>query len=167
MIDLNLDKNATEQVQALAWLTDASRAILNKQAVERVLPMWQMTLGDLIAFTDGDFSRIMPKNNITLAQFVWLSQFPEWLEEFSRTVGALQVPTTSEQRQAANACLPVEWKEGMLVFARRYFGLHSFTEAEGVKVCDFILAKKDEYNGVVFERSMADQRKRAYKSARR
>lgn len=168
MIDLRLNDSAAEQVGVLPHLTEASKKTLNARAVEQVLPMWQMTLGQLIAFNGGDFSSVISdEKKMTLAEFVWLSQYPNWIEEFSKVVGALNCPTTAEQRQAANACLPVEWKEGMLIFARRYFGLKSFDEAEGVKVCDFVLAKKDEYNAAMFERAMSEQRKRAAQAQRR
>lgn len=168
MIKLNLNGKAATQAHIVQHLTDASRAVLAKRAVEHVQPFWQMTIGQLIDFAAGDFTSVVSDvKKMTLAQFVWLGEFPKWLEEFSRAVGNLQVPTTAEQRQAANACLPVEWREGLLVFARRYFALPSFAAAEGVKVCDFVLAKKDEYNAAAFERAMSEQRRRAWKNARK
>ena len=159
---IDLHAPYSEYAGSLPYLTELSQRVLNEFADKEVLNKWSMTLGQLFRFCAADFSEVIPDmQHLTVAQWLWLQSFPEWLGSFCKACENLSVPQTPDMQTAAGRCLKVDWQEGLLIFARRYFGLKSFTEAEGVLVGDFLMARKDEYNNAMFERAMGDiQRKR-------
>lgn len=48
---------------------------------------------------------------------------------------------------------PMTMAEGLLVFARRYFGCRSFSEAERLTLGEWLMAKKDDYNRIAAEQA--------------
>lgn len=152
-MQIDFSKPYDKYVDVLPFLTDESRQKLLAKAEERK-PMYEMTLAEFFACCAGDFSCVIAdEKHPTTGELLWIERFKVFLEEIAKVLNALVMPLTPEQKKAAEACLPVEWQEGMLVFVRKYFGLRSFAEAERVTIADYLLAKKDEYNTAIFERT--------------
>lgn len=130
---------------------------LVEKAVEMVVPFWELEIGQLFKFAESDFSDIVPDDcEMSVAQYIWLQEFPKWLKSFVDICNKLTIQQTAEQKQASASCIATDWQESMLLFARAYFGLHSFAEAERVKVSEYLMAKKDDYNTKVFERNLTN-----------
>lgn len=152
-MDIDLLKPYAEYAEYLPLLTEKSRDELSA-ASEKVRTMWDLEIGEFFRICDGDFSGVMDNEHPLLWQVLWAERFPKFVEEFTRVVARLTLEPTAEQKQAAQGCLSMGWQEGVLIFARSYFGLSSFSAAEKLKLCDFVLAKKDEYNTALALRNM-------------
>ena len=61
----------------------------------------------------------------------------------------------TDEIRAQKTCLKVSVAEGILLFVREYFSLHSFGEAENLPLSDYLIAKKDNYNKVMAQREYA------------
>ena len=155
-MDIDLRKTYAEYADYLQLLTEKSREELS-DAAENVRPMWDLKIGEFFRLCDGDFSCVVDKENPLLWQVLWSERFPKFVEEFANVVQRLTLEPTPEQKAAAVGCLPMEWQEGILVFARSYFGLHSFAAVEELTLGDYILAKKHDYNTALTERNMHKQ----------
>lgn len=155
-MDIDLLKPYAKYAEYLQLLTEKSREELSA-AAEKVHPMWDLKIGEFFRICDGDFACIMDKDNPLLWQVLWAERFPKFVEEFASVVARLTLEPTQEQKAAATGCLPMEWQEGILIFARSYFGLHSFAAAEELTLGDYILAKKHDYNTALTERNMHKQ----------
>lgn len=152
-MDFDLQKPFDEYADIWSAVTENSRKEL-RSAVDKICPMWEISLGDFFACCCGDFSFILDKKKPLLWQVIWVEAFPDFVTTFADVCKRLTLEPSTEQKQAAQGCLPMEWQEGILIFARSYFGLPSFSEAENLKLCDFVLAKKDDYNTALAARNM-------------
>ena len=155
-MDIDLRKPYEEYAEYLQFLTEKSRKELSA-AAKNIRPMWELKLGEFFRICDGDFACVIDKENPLLWQVLWAEQFPKFVEEFTSVVAHLTLEPTPEQKAAAAGCLPMEWQEGILIFARSYFGLPSFAAVEELTLGDYILAKKHEYNTALTERNMHKQ----------
>lgn len=149
-MEINLNAKYERFADVLQFVTDESRKELLQQAA-KIRDPYSLTLAEFFACCEGDFSIV---NTEKVGGVCWVENFAVFVEEFSKAIKRMTVQQTPEQKQASAACLPVEWQEGMLVFARRYFGLKSFSEAEKVTIADFLIAKKDDYNTTIYERAL-------------
>lgn len=155
-MDIDLRKPYEKYAEYLQLLTAKSREELS-DAAEKVRPMWDLKIGEFFRLCDGDFAFMMDKKNPLLWQVLWAERFPQFVEEFANVVARLTLEPTPEQKAAAADCLPMEWQEGILIFSRSYFGLHSFAAVEELTIGDYILAKKHDYNTALAERNMHKQ----------
>ena len=154
-MDIDLRKPYAEYVEYLQLLTEKSQEELS-EAAKKIRPMWELKIGEFFSICDGDFACVMDKEPL-LWQVLWAEQFPKFVEEFTSVVARLTLEPTPEQKAAAAGCFPMEWQEGILIFARSYFGLHSFAAVEELTLGDYILAKKHDYNTALTERNMHKQ----------
>lgn len=121
-----------------------------------------LTIADLSRLIDGhDVTGIIPNATepLKLTVFEWYTAdgLRGFLEEYIQKLEGLQPPLDPAERAAQRACLKVTTTEGLLCFARDYFGLHSFAEAEAVTLAEVLIAKKDTYNKTVFQKAYAKQ----------
>jgi hypothetical protein len=149
---LDLCNKYSEYVDFLPIIKAGDRVMLREKAKD-FMPMWEITLKDFFACCGGDFSCVLSETP-TLWQMLWVEAFPDFVSTFLEVYKRLTIEPTAEQKQAAQGCLPVEWQEGILIFSRSYFGLPNFAEAERLKLADYVLAKKHDYNTRLSERNM-------------
>lgn len=152
----NMDEESTKRLRA-----DAERIYGSP---------WAMKLRDFFACMERDFACIgVSKENyasMTVRQYVWLKDYYECEEQVANLLKAWQIPQSSEAQKASAKCLKMTPKEGAIVFTRRYFGLTNFDAAMEVPLSDFIVAKKDEFNGAIFQYSMNEIQKQKLKTKR-
>lgn len=153
-MEININAKYSRYADILPFVTDESRKELIAKVIEKRNP-YTLTLADFFACVKGDFSCVVTDvDQPTTADVLWVENFVTFIEEFAAVLKRLSIPQTAEQKQAQKNCLPVDWQEGMLVFARKYFGLHNFADAEKITIGDFLIAKKDDYNTAIFERNL-------------
>lgn len=115
-----------------------------------------ITLGQLAVLTTrgakGVFTKAENEQDVSVFEYYCAEGFAAWFEDYTKKLQRLQPPMTSEEKAAQAACMQVGMIEGLLIFAREYFGLHSFGEAEQVTLGDLLIAKKDAYNKAVYQR---------------
>jgi hypothetical protein len=108
--------------------------------------------GDLSRFLDG-----RAENTLTVFEYYTLAGLKDFFEGYAKSLEKLAVKPTAKESAAQAACLKVGIVEGMLIFARDYFGLQSFAAAEKVTLAELLMARKDAYNKAIFERALTAQ----------
>lgn len=114
---------------------------------------WQLTIGELGNISNGILPYEVGEDWSVYDYFSLSNSLETFVKSFVGMLNEYQVRETAEERQAAAGLPKFNENEGLLVFARRYFGLKSFTDAENVTLGDVYLAKKDEYIQSQFERN--------------
>ena len=116
---------------------------------------YDLTIENLIDFTtEGTdaYDELMDEK-ITVFRVYWFKGLSEFLKTYLNLLKNFVVKESPEESIASKACYPVEFGESLLIFAREYFGLHSFKEASQITLSDLLIAKKDAYNKSVFEKT--------------
>lgn len=152
-IDLNIQHAANFEVCSV--LTDESIREVKEESVKAIgKEFWDLTVSEFLRLKKKDFSVIGVEKmeSITTAQFYWIECFGEWCrDEFIPAINACAVRMKPIARKAAEKAPQMSFEEGLLIFGREYFGLHSFAEAEALKLSDIWLAKRDSYAKGMFQ----------------
>lgn len=133
---------------------------IEQKAVECVLGadgFMGLTIGQLIRLMNSDITAIIgtkDPNEITVFDYYTINQIRTFVDDYIGKLEGLNPIPTNEERAAQKICLKVSAAEGFLLFAREYFGLHSFSDAEKVTLADFLIAKKDVYNKAMYQREL-------------
>lgn len=132
---------------------------------------WSLTLRDFFALSKGDLSFIgltaETAIQASVRQYIWMKEFKEVVEQVTAILKRLQMPSNPDQERASSKCLSTNFEESALIFARRYFELHSFSEAENTTLSDYIVARKDDYNNNIFRWAMAEIQKNKLKTRKK
>ena len=118
--------------------------------------LWQLTIGDL-SKSYGALAFDLSDDKSAAAVFQAINAIKAHMDDFGKLLEQYQVPLTGKEQAAATGLPEYNETEGLLVFARNYFGLKSFTEAERVTLADVLLAKKDAYITAMYERNLNKQ----------
>lgn len=160
---INLNTTTLEDFEALY-----ATGLITAEDIERakdVCPsdfdfdFWQLKIKDLESIMDGRIPEpiieMFKFEGITVVEFFRREKsFEAFINNFSDLIEASTLKQTPEELRASEKVPKFMKHEGFLVFAREYFGLKSFSEAEDVTLADLFLAKKDVYAKRVFEREM-------------
>lgn len=165
---INPEDNFLPYMTIVQTVDDESKARLEEDANAHYGNPWELSIRDFFALAENDFSYIgldsAALHKASVRQFVWLKEFHDICAQIVLILKRLQVPESADSKRASAQCLKVTSKESAIVFARRYFGLHSFTEAENITIADFIVARKDEYNRSMYQYCLTEiQRKKMTK----
>lgn len=161
IMKLRLNEHITFDAAAvLENMTDESRERVRAAVLQQYGRFEDIRLVDFIAFANGDFTPYGIDTNkpedMTVAQYVWLSEFRKFVDLFNKINSGLSLPDTADTRKAKTGQKPMSFAEYLLVFCRDYFGFHTFDEAaEKLTVSDYLVAAKDRYNAGVFRYNMA------------
>lgn len=123
---------------------------------------WQLTIKDLAVILDGSIPEsilaLWSDEDITCVEFFRRSSsFEQFIVQFCDIMDELTPKPTLEEKKASNGLPQFRKHEGFLVFAREYFGLKNFTEAENITLGDMYLAKKDAKIKIMFQRNISNQ----------
>jgi hypothetical protein len=114
-----------------------------------------MTVGDFTTVIGGDVRPLLQSGGRTVFDTCRVEAFREWVDELSATLRRLTVPPTAESIRLNAGTLPCEFTESVYFFCRSYFNLPSFEAADTLKVSEFVMAKKDDYNHAVVDRNVS------------
>ena len=150
-MDLTKDTPLTDLLAVLPFATEASMAGARRAAEQAVKPggFYETTIAELAAVIGGDGS--MFGDPSTATAYLASQRFAEVVGDFIKALERLDPPLSARAMAAQSGTMKMETVEGLLVFARSYFGLPSFRAAEGITLGEILLAKKDCYNKAVFE----------------
>lgn len=155
----------------IEYIKSEARERLKNAAHERYCDPAGITVGELIELMHGRFDIIdlYDRNDpdMTALQYFWLESFRDMSEKLKRTLDVLKPPQPDGSARFSQACRPMTMEESMLIFCREYFQLHSFDEARGIYLSDFLLAKKDRYNQAAYEKARLDYQKLQNQSKKR
>lgn len=82
----------------------------------------------------------------------------KWLfrefEDVNKFFEDLTIKQDADEKQAGQGINFLNSYMSMLVFAQQKFFLHSIEEAENVKLCDYMALKKNEVDGIKYQRNL-------------
>lgn len=145
---------------AILWdsLADGERERLKEVAPTAVIGRdgyYTLTIAQFAQLSErGDLSAIVDAGKeLTAFEYLTLEGLPEFVERYTTQLLAFVVPMSAEEKRAANACPKVGVIEGLLMFARDWFHLNYYRDAEQVTLAELLLAKKEAYSRAMFQRA--------------
>lgn len=155
---MKIDRHTTlEQFAPFAALvSEADMERVRKGAVSDKFGdagFYGMTIGDFTAVCAGDPRPLLQSGGRTVFDACRVEAFKAFVDEFAAMLRRLTPPKTPEAVKASAGTLQYEFTEGLYVFCRSYFGLPSFEAVDGLRVSEFVMAKKDDYNRQIVERN--------------
>lgn len=161
---INADTRYFAVEPILRTLSTEKVAEIREKAVSSVLGSngyYGLTLAQLSKLIDNkDATAIVSTTDplqMTVFEFYTIEGLSAFLEDYIRKLERLIPTPTNEEKAAQSACLKVTTTEGLLLFAREYFNLNSFANAERVTLAELLIAKKDMYNKAIFQRELSRQ----------
>lgn len=152
-IDVSTPYSDIAELDRHELLTDKSQNELTKAAEKVFGNPWSLTISQLSDLLSGDFSRLGDLSNPTILQVYWCKRFKSFIEEFSKALENLSLPMDTDEKRATEGLPSVTFIEGLLIFSKNYFHLHSFEQAGRTILSDVLIAKKDVF------RTQAQQKK--------
>lgn len=152
-----------DTLRLLDVLTDESKERALSAARELYGNYDDLTLIQFLQLTEGDYTviGIEDTERVAVGQLLWMQGFADFCTSFAAICNRMQVPESPESRDAHSGEMPLSTREGMLIFARSYFGFHTFEEtANTVTVSEYIVARKDTYNTAIYNKNRADAERR-------
>ena len=142
--------------------------LLNENNMEKFLdiippqplntPILSLTIGDFADIILDEESYIktllQPRNRAYLA-FGQLKQFRIEMKNLTDYLNKMQVKQTPDEIQASRGIEQVDFIGRMLIDVTKFFNLHSFTEAENIKLSDYILILKDNVANAQYQRNFS------------
>lgn len=151
------------EIQAAeVFFTDVTKRQLSEAACSVYGDPWQLGIGQFVTLTTGDTSHLGDMTDPTVMQVYWLHAFRDFVADFEKALKRLTIPKDAQEIAAEDVLIKVSMAEGMVVFARSYFGLTSFAEAEKVSMMDYLMAKRDAYNQAAYNKRLAALRAAKY-----
>lgn len=135
--------------------------------------LWEIELGLFLQFINGDFSATKVEQSareaggLTIFIKLFVDGVAEFVSEFAEKYKNLTPMPNNDEKLAGRGCLEISFSENLLYFTRSYFGLHSFSDCEKIKVGEIIIAKKEVYNNIIFQRNFAEIEKQKMKTKRK
>lgn len=123
-----------------------------------------MTVGDFTTVLSGDVRPLLQSGGRTVFDAARVEAFRAWVDELAGTLKRLTLPATAESVRLNSGTIPSEFVESVYLFCRSYFGLPSFRAADKLKVSEFVMAKKDDYNHAVVDRNVSAMVKKGGKA---
>lgn len=116
-----------------------------------------VTIGSIAEISEtGDLSSVFGSHfRNTWGQVVWMLGLKDFVQGLPDTLLALSPKMDADEQRACDGLLESTLGESLLVFARSYFGLHSFGEAERITIGDVLIAKKAVYNDTTFQKRLS------------
>lgn len=156
-MEIFCDTRYDDVKDALKFLKPGEEARLIDVAERHLLGdggWWGITVGTFIKATRGDLEdlHVTKDGQVTCYGYYLVKGFGAFVDEFIRVARNLTPPASPSEPSSAG-CYQIQIDEAMLVFCRRYFGLHSFREAEQITLAEWLIARRDEFNRVILERN--------------
>lgn len=157
---LKIDRNTTleELAPFVNVLTDEDMGKIRAASVRDKYGdagFYSMTVGEFTSILSGDVSPLFQSEGKTAFDACRVEAFRAWVDELSDTLKRLTPPPTADAVKFSAGTIPSDFTESIYLFCRTYFGLKSFEACDGLKVSEYILAKKDDYNRAIVDRNVA------------
>lgn len=126
---------------------------------------YALTIAQWHAITAGRIEDVFGEKikdplQLTAYEYYTITGLKAFAENYVKQLERFSVKSDTNEQAAQAVCFKVTMTEGLLIFAREYFGLHSFAEAEQITLADLLLAKKDTYNKTMFQKAYTAQMQR-------
>lgn len=161
-MQITKDTKYAQFVDAERFITEATKQELKEAAQKAFGEYWALTVAQFVAIAGGDVSMLGDVESPTVLQVYWLLGFKDFVQDFSRIMQGLQVPKDAQEMTAEEVTKKTTMAESMVVFLRSYFGLQSFEDAERKTLTDYVVARRDIYNQVAYNKRLAGLRAKQY-----
>lgn len=118
-----------------------------------------MTVGQLTDIISGDPRPLLQSGGRTVFDTCRVEAFRQWIDEFSSALRRMSLPQTAESIALSAGTMQADFVESLYIFCRSYFGLGSFEACDRLKVSEYMIARKDDYNRAVVERNVSTRMK--------
>lgn len=151
-------------------ITDEQREDIKKHALKHLFDgtFWNLKIGVFFVALQGETSALFGKyfneNRITAYQYFCLLAFRDFVEDFTKVNERYAIKPTAEEEEASAGLPEMTIQESIFIFCRSYFGLRSFDEVEGLRMSDWVIAKKDNYCKQMYDRNHNKIMQRKFKS---
>lgn len=115
-----------------------------------------MRIGDLTTVIAGDPRPLYQSGGRTVFDVWRVDAFSDFIDRLVKTLQGYVLPPTAESARIAAGIIPSTFVESVYLFTRKYFGLQSFEAADRIKVSEFLLARRDDYNDKLADRNMSN-----------
>lgn len=162
---MKIDRNTTIEAFApfVGIIDEADMERVREGAVRDLFGeagFYAMTVGDFTAIVGGDPRPLLQSGGRTVFDMCRVEAFRKFVDDFAATLKRLTVPPTPDTIKASVGTLQYSFDEGLYIFCRSYFGLPSFEAADRLRLSEYLMARKDDYNRQVVElNTMAMARK--------
>ena len=124
-----------------------SKAMQACEPDDYVFDFNQLKLKDLALLNNGSDAECFPKNFENAYYYVcFVENLRRFLNDYYTKLSKLQIAKTDIDAYAQAGNEKFYGTENCLIFARSYFGLKSFEEAENVDVQEYLLASRDNFS---------------------
>ena len=144
-----------------------SKAMQACEPDDYVFDFNQLKLKDLALLNNGSDAECFPKNFENAYYYVcFVENLRRFLNDYYTKLSKLQISKTDIDAYAQAGNEKFYGTENCLIFARSYFGLKSFEEAENVDVQEYLLASRDNFSKFYAQKRANDFQKMKQKSQR-
>lgn len=140
--------------------------LLNAKTLEQLLcevppvplkkPLMNMTIAEFSEiFTDEDnyIASILLNEKRALVAFGKLRQYKKEMEDIGKFMKMYEAQRSTDEERASKGIIFPNTAQKMLLDCVRFFHLHSFTEAEKIKVSEWLMVFQDEASAAVYQRN--------------
>lgn len=138
-------KTKTRALLPLIGSENAFKEVL-KKVPPKALPVavLDMSVGEwLAAVNDKEYAMKYLEEEYAVVAFGYLRQFLKEMADLSAFIEGLAVSQTPDEKRAAEGVKWPNFGQRVLIDCVKFFGLHSFAEAEDVKVGDWVTMYMD------------------------
>lgn len=116
----------------------------------------RMTLCDMLDVAmRGKVDSLLKASGETVFDVYRVTAFARFLNNLIRQLQGCTLPVSSEDVALRQGTLDSTFEESVYTFCRSYFQLPAFADVDNLKVADYLLAKRDDYNRGMIERNAA------------
>lgn len=142
-----------------------SRAMRACEPDDYVFNFNQLKLKDLAILNNGEDPECFPKSFENAYLYIcFIENLRKFLDDYYAKLSKLQIAKSDIDAYAQAGNEKFYGTENCLIFARSYFGLKSFEEAENVDVQEYLLASRDNYSKFYAQKRAGDFQKMKQKS---
>lgn len=134
--------------EKLAKAEDLQR--VEEAAVKMYGNFYALTISQFVKLTTEPLADVEAEPSVL--RVYWLKYIERSIKAFATALENLTLPAMPEDAGIIDQLPKVTMAEAMLIFARSYFGLHSFDEAERITLGEYLIAKKDEFRNGLAQR---------------
>ena len=150
-----IDKNAMERAMSVC------------NSEDYVFDFNQLKLKDLALLNNGSDAECFPKNFENAYYYVcFVENLRRFLNDYYTKLSKLQIAKTDIDAYAQAGNEKFYGTENCLIFARSYFGLKSFEQAQEVDLQEYLLASRDNYSKFYAQKRASDYQQIKQKAKR-
>lgn len=162
MLKIDANTKYDEFVVFEPYMAEGERERLEQTAVAAVFGsdgFMNMTVGQMLDAMRGDFSSLLRAKGESVFDVYRARAFASFITGFIERLKAVTLQPTAEDIAVKQGTLSSTFEESVYTFCRSYFQLPTFAAVDDLKVADYLLAKRDDFNRSVVERNITNRMK--------